>query len=168
VRWLQARAAGGDAWRIGRIHGLLRRHQQHAPQRPPPMATLCPRLLRRTQRAAAASPARRGARRHTALQAPWGFGGCCTCASAWGRVAPQGSTGTTTPGRDLGKAKGAHAPYIGDGSLVLRKPKILRGKARASQGPGQSPTQARALVRHKAGKAVECGLPSLLRRLDGG
>jgi hypothetical protein len=29
-------------------------------------------------------------------------------------------------------------------------------------------TQARALVRHKAGKEVECGLPSLLSRLGGG
>ena len=41
------------------------------------------------------------------------------------------------------------------------------GVAKGTSGPAGVP-QARARVRHQAGKAVECGLPSLLSRLGGG
>jgi hypothetical protein len=57
--------------------------------------------------ALAAHPARPGARRSTALQALRGLGGCWTCASGWGRVAPRGCPGATASGRATWKGRGA-------------------------------------------------------------
>src|SRR5713101_3904596 len=58
-------------------------------------ATPCPRILRHTQRATAASLARHGAGRSTALQALRGSGGGWTCASGsgWGRERLRGALG---------------------------------------------------------------------------